>query len=97
MAKIPPQHDGKLVHTIAHSLPAIGCEARGLSGRVGVNVRDKIRNAHVRLMAHAADDRHGHRGHGTGKLLIVERPQIFRAAAAANEQHGVNAERFSVR
>ena len=68
----------------------VGATVRSGGGRRGrAQVGSKVGQRDVGFVADAADDGDGARGNGADEVGVVVRPQVFEAAAAANEQQRV--------
>ena len=63
----------------------------GVRRRRGAHVGDEVGDRRVDLVPDAGDDRHRRGGDGAGDGLLVERPQILERAAAARDDHDVDA------
>jgi hypothetical protein len=59
-------------------------------GRLGTNVRDLIGDGQVSLMADPADHRDAGLKDSAGNAFFVECPQVFKAAAAAGQDHQID-------
>ena len=70
--------------------PAVGRQVGDRPARrQGPVVGDQVGDRHVGLVADGADDRNPRREDRIGNQLLVERPEVFQAAAAAADDQGV--------
>ena len=67
-----------------------------LAGRQRADIRHKVRKRHVHLVADRRNDRNPRGGDRANNDLLVERPKVFQAAAAAGEHEAVDRQRQAI-